>query len=114
VGASIRPGRAPLGEQPRDMRAQLRDAFAAARRGEQQLWIGSDVLAQALQRQGSARVLLGSLPFVLLRQHHSVGDDRGVEHPHCLVIAVLQAVAPVDKDKDAQERRSSRSRRSAS
>jgi hypothetical protein len=71
------------------MRAKLRDAFAAARRGEQQLWIGSDVLAQALQRQGNARVLLGSLHLVLLRQRHGVGDDRGVEHSRCLVIAVL-------------------------
>ena len=47
-----RAQRAAFGEQDRDMGAQLGDPFAAARRGEEDVWVGGGMLAQALERRG--------------------------------------------------------------
>ena len=61
--------------------------------------------AQSLQRRRDARVLVGLFHLVALGQHDRIGDGRGVEQLHRDFIAVFQAVAAVDQDEGAQQRR---------
>ena len=74
-GASIQPVWAPLGELP-NMCAQLRDAVAAARRGQQCLRKGCDTV---LRRPSSARgrcvpLWLRGFHLVVFGQTHGVGE----------------------------------------
>src|SRR5580692_2301932 len=101
---SVRVPTASLGEESCDMRAQFGDAIAGPGGRQDHLWIGGDVLAQALERRRDACALVGGFHFVALGQHDRVGDGGRVEPAHRLVIALFEAVPTVDEHEYAQER----------
>ena len=91
-------------QQPRDRGAQLGDAFAAARRGEDRLRKGGGTFVHEGERGGEAAFSLGGFHLVLLRQDDLIGHRGGIEKIEHLNVDRFCAMTAIDEKKHAQQR----------
>src|SRR3984893_7039632 len=91
-------------QQPRDRGAQLGDAFATARRGEDRLRKRGGTFVHEGERGGEASFPLGGFHFVLLRQDDLIGHRGSIEKIQHLDVDRFCAVTAIDEKKHAQQR----------